>query len=151
MENKLKIITRDRHLTPEESAKYNRIRQQVAEELPELIARHHARLGSTNKSMKYFLVTAFNLFPNQRGDRKATNQFVVACEDEYRAVEEAYVQHHGLKYCVNEMQRHDYKDPEDYLAWVRNNPDWEAVQIEHEQACHLMDSWNMRGVSAVVG
>lgn len=36
-------IIRDRHLTPEEAAKYNAIRDKVAEELPELIARHEAR------------------------------------------------------------------------------------------------------------
>src|SRR5438445_9275727 len=36
-------ITRDRRLTPEEAAKYKAIREQVAEELPELVARHHER------------------------------------------------------------------------------------------------------------
>jgi DNA-binding XRE family transcriptional regulator len=40
----MKRIIRDRRLTPEESAKYRAIRQEVAEELPELIARHHERL-----------------------------------------------------------------------------------------------------------
>ena len=34
-------ITRTRRLTPEEAAKYKAIREKVAEELPELIARHH--------------------------------------------------------------------------------------------------------------
>jgi DNA-binding XRE family transcriptional regulator len=36
-------ITRSRRLTPEEAAQYRQIRQQVAEELPDLIARHHLR------------------------------------------------------------------------------------------------------------
>ena len=36
-------IKRDRPLTPEQAAKYNTIREQVAEELPELIARHRER------------------------------------------------------------------------------------------------------------
>jgi len=40
----MKRITRDRRLTPEEAAKYQMIREQVAEELPDLIARHHERL-----------------------------------------------------------------------------------------------------------
>ena len=42
----LKRITRDRHLTPEEAAKYNTIRAQVAEELPDLIARHRERVAA---------------------------------------------------------------------------------------------------------
>jgi DNA-binding XRE family transcriptional regulator len=42
----MRRITRNRRLTPEESAKYNEIRQQVAEELPGLIARHHERLST---------------------------------------------------------------------------------------------------------
>ncbi|MBI2302672.1 MAG: helix-turn-helix transcriptional regulator, partial [Armatimonadetes bacterium] len=40
----MRQITRDRHLTPEEAAEYDLIRAQVAEELPELVARHHARM-----------------------------------------------------------------------------------------------------------
>ena len=42
----MKRITRDRRLTPEEAAKYKAIREQVAEELPDLVARHHERLAS---------------------------------------------------------------------------------------------------------
>jgi DNA-binding XRE family transcriptional regulator len=34
---------RQRRLTPEEAAKYRKIRAQIAEELPELTARHHER------------------------------------------------------------------------------------------------------------
>ena len=41
----MKRIIRSRRLTPEEVAKYKTIREQVEQELPELIARHHARLG----------------------------------------------------------------------------------------------------------
>lgn len=37
-------ITRNRRLTPEEAAKYREVRDQVAQELPELIARHDERL-----------------------------------------------------------------------------------------------------------
>jgi DNA-binding XRE family transcriptional regulator len=37
-------INRDRRLTPEEAAKYKAIRKQVAEELPDLNARHHERM-----------------------------------------------------------------------------------------------------------
>ena len=39
----MKRITRDRRLTPEEAANYKAVREQVAEELPDLIARHHER------------------------------------------------------------------------------------------------------------
>jgi DNA-binding XRE family transcriptional regulator len=40
----LRHITRDRRLSPEETAKYREIREQVAKELPELISRHDERL-----------------------------------------------------------------------------------------------------------
>jgi ribosome-binding protein aMBF1 (putative translation factor) len=39
----LRRITRDRRLTPEESAAVRKVREQVAVELPELVARHHER------------------------------------------------------------------------------------------------------------
>ena len=42
----MKRITRDRRLTPEEAAKYQAVREQVAEELPDLIARHHERTAA---------------------------------------------------------------------------------------------------------
>jgi len=45
----MKRITRDRRLTPEEVAKYRAIREQVAEELPELIARHHERMATLDQ------------------------------------------------------------------------------------------------------
>src|SRR5712691_10035041 len=41
----MKRITRNRRLTPEEAAKYKAIREQVAEELPDLISRHHERMA----------------------------------------------------------------------------------------------------------
>jgi DNA-binding XRE family transcriptional regulator len=40
----LQRITRNRRLTPEEAARFREVREQVAEELPELIARHEERL-----------------------------------------------------------------------------------------------------------
>ena len=39
----MKRVIRNRRLTSEEAAKYDAIRGQIAEELPELIARHHER------------------------------------------------------------------------------------------------------------
>jgi DNA-binding phage protein len=45
----MKRITRDRPLTPEEAAKYKSIREQVAEELPDLIARHHERMAALDQ------------------------------------------------------------------------------------------------------
>jgi ribosome-binding protein aMBF1 (putative translation factor) len=41
----MKRISRGRKLTPEESAKYRSIREQVSKELPELIDRHHERMA----------------------------------------------------------------------------------------------------------
>jgi hypothetical protein len=40
----LRRITRTQRLSPQEAAKYREVREQVAEELPELITRHHERL-----------------------------------------------------------------------------------------------------------
>ncbi len=37
-------IVRDRRLTPEEAAKYREVREEVAKELPDLIARHQERM-----------------------------------------------------------------------------------------------------------
>src|SRR3981081_2790617 len=45
----MKRIIRDRRLTPEEAAKYKAIREQVAEELPDLIARHHERMAALDQ------------------------------------------------------------------------------------------------------
>jgi ribosome-binding protein aMBF1 (putative translation factor) len=42
----MKRITRNRRLTPEEAAKYKAIREHVAEELPDLVARHHQRMAT---------------------------------------------------------------------------------------------------------
>ncbi len=41
----MKRIVRTQPLTPEDAAKYKAIREQVGEELPELIARHHKRMA----------------------------------------------------------------------------------------------------------
>ena len=45
----MKRITRDRKRTPEEAAKYDAIRAQIAAELPELISRHQDRLVSLDQ------------------------------------------------------------------------------------------------------
>jgi hypothetical protein len=45
----MKRITRDRRLTAEEAARYKAIRAQVADELPDLIARHHERTASLDQ------------------------------------------------------------------------------------------------------
>src|SRR5205823_5463655 len=45
----MKRITRDRRLTPEEAAKYQSIREEVAAELPELVARHYERVASLDQ------------------------------------------------------------------------------------------------------
>src|SRR5438046_100845 len=51
----MKRISRDRRLTPEETARYKTIREQVAAELPELIARHHARMAALDQLQELFL------------------------------------------------------------------------------------------------
>jgi len=45
----IRRVQRNRLLTPAEAAKYKKIREQVAEELPELIARHHERMASLDQ------------------------------------------------------------------------------------------------------
>jgi DNA-binding XRE family transcriptional regulator len=45
----MKRITRDRRLAPEEAAKYREVRQRVAEELPDLVARHHQRMAALDQ------------------------------------------------------------------------------------------------------
>jgi DNA-binding XRE family transcriptional regulator len=45
----MRRIVRNRRLTAEESAKYRDVRERVAEELPELIARHHERVSALDQ------------------------------------------------------------------------------------------------------
>jgi predicted transcriptional regulator len=45
----MKRITRERRLSPEEAAKFQAVREQLAGELPELIARHHDRMASLDQ------------------------------------------------------------------------------------------------------
>jgi hypothetical protein len=42
----MRRITRDRKLTRKEAAKYRKVREQIAGELPALIERHHERTES---------------------------------------------------------------------------------------------------------
>jgi DNA-binding XRE family transcriptional regulator len=42
-------ITRNRRLTPEEAAKYREVREQVAKELPKLIAHHEERQATLDQ------------------------------------------------------------------------------------------------------
>lgn len=45
----MKRVTRERKLSPEEAAKYKLVRDQVAGEVPDLIARHHYRMASLDQ------------------------------------------------------------------------------------------------------
>jgi hypothetical protein len=51
----MKRITRTRRLTLEEAAKYKTIREQVAGELPDLIARHHERMATLDQLPELFM------------------------------------------------------------------------------------------------
>lgn len=51
----MKRIIRDRRLTPEEAARYHKVREQVAEELPDLVARHHERTAIRDQLSELFL------------------------------------------------------------------------------------------------
>ena len=43
----MKRITHNRRLSPDEAAKYRQVREQIGEELPELIARHQERVAAS--------------------------------------------------------------------------------------------------------
>jgi DNA-binding XRE family transcriptional regulator len=45
----MKRIVRNRRLTPEEAVKYKAVREQVAKELPDLVARHHQRMAALDE------------------------------------------------------------------------------------------------------
>ena len=45
----MKRITRKERLTPEEAAKYRAVREQIAQELPELVGRHQQRMATLDK------------------------------------------------------------------------------------------------------
>lgn len=45
----MKRIIRQQRLTAEEAAKYQAIREQVDQEMPELLARHHERIAALDK------------------------------------------------------------------------------------------------------
>jgi DNA-binding XRE family transcriptional regulator len=45
----MKRITRGRRLTPDEAAKYIAVREQVAGELPDLVARHQERMAALDQ------------------------------------------------------------------------------------------------------
>src|SRR5262249_20093291 len=51
----MKRVIRDRRLTPEEAARYKAVREQVAEELPDLIARHHERMATLDQLHDLFM------------------------------------------------------------------------------------------------
>jgi len=51
----LKRIVRTRKLTPEEAGKYKAIRASVAEELPELLARHEERMATLDQLRELLL------------------------------------------------------------------------------------------------
>ena len=61
----IRRVTRNRRLTPEESAKYKEIRERVTEELPDLIARHHERLATLDQLGE--LLTQLKVAREERG------------------------------------------------------------------------------------
>jgi predicted transcriptional regulator len=51
----MKRITRDRRLTTAEAAKYKTVREQVAGELPDLVARHQERMAALDQLQELLL------------------------------------------------------------------------------------------------
>lgn len=54
MPRKITQHTRDRYLTPEEGAKYRKIREQIEAEKPEINARFKAQLEAASKAQRAF-------------------------------------------------------------------------------------------------
>ena len=52
--SKVKHVVRDRHLSPEEAARYRRVRQQTTAELPEIRARARELLSLANPATRIF-------------------------------------------------------------------------------------------------
>jgi predicted transcriptional regulator len=50
----MKRIIRDRRLSPKEAARYKFLREQIARELPDLIARHHVRMATLEHLQRLF-------------------------------------------------------------------------------------------------
>ena len=98
----MKRIVRDRRLTPEEIAKYDRIREQVREELPELIKRHHQRMPSHLEIIK----DAYT---------KCDINFVVLCSKESPEYEYLYLLGpHDDKEQLAKLAHEDYISPNDF-------------------------------------
>jgi predicted XRE-type DNA-binding protein len=54
MERKIKHLKRDRYLTPEEAAKYRKVREQIEAEKPEINARIRAQLTALTAVQRVF-------------------------------------------------------------------------------------------------
>ena len=61
----MRRIVRNRRLTPEKAAKYRKIREQIDEELSDLIARHHQRVAALDQQAE--LVKQLKSVRKQRG------------------------------------------------------------------------------------
>lgn len=61
----MRRTVRNRRLTSEEAAKYRKIREQIVEELPDLIARHHQRVTALDQQVE--LVKQLKAAREQRG------------------------------------------------------------------------------------
>lgn len=69
----MKRIVRDRHLTPDEAAKYDAIREQIEQEKPEINARIRAQLAARRKATATRAGVP-TLGQKLRSARKARNQ-----------------------------------------------------------------------------
>jgi DNA-binding XRE family transcriptional regulator len=61
----MKRVIRARRLTPEEAARNRAVREQIAAELPDLVARHHERMTSLDQLET--LVTQLKVAREQKG------------------------------------------------------------------------------------
>jgi superfamily II DNA or RNA helicase len=90
----MKHITRDRRLTPEEAAKYNKIREQVAEELPELIARHHERMAAREAKQRQNTIPSVSVRYARDGSSTRSNSLGM------RPMQERAYQKRGEQYLL---------------------------------------------------
>lgn len=94
----MKRITRTQRLTAEEAAKYQTVREQIAQELPELIARHHERTtgknGGDSSGSKRPVIPTISV--SYEGSGKSTRSNAMGM----RPMQERVWQHRGEQYLL---------------------------------------------------
>ena len=90
----MKRIIRDRRLTPEEAAKYNKIREQVAADLPDLIAQFHEQMSARDAKQKVQSIPTVSVTYAHDGSSTRSNELGM------RPMQERAYQKRGEQYLL---------------------------------------------------